>query len=310
MTLQDPPTDIRLDDLITALRTHWDLPIRELTHAPLGFGDHHWTAGGRWFVTAARPARSFDALRAALETAAGLEHDFVVRPIPSRAGTPLVPFGPHYALSIFPLVEGTAGHFGQETAESDRKAMAALLAGLHGSAPGPGAPVFDPALSGRAELEAALDDLGRPWSGGPYAEPARLHLARHGSQALKEVLARFDADAAEYGTGTVLTHGEPHPGNVLRSGDRRLLVDWDTVALAPPERDLWLALGDSRTAWAAYTAATGHDVSENAMQFFHRRWLLDDLSIYVQDFRAPHEDSADVRTAWAGFTESVDVLAR
>ncbi|MFI6290636.1 phosphotransferase [Nonomuraea sp. NPDC050790] len=304
MTLRNPPADIRDDDLLRALRKHWDLPIERLTYAPVGFGDHHWTADGRWFVTAARPARSFAALAAAMRTAAGLGLDFVVGPLPARDGAPIAAFPPHYALTVYPLVEGTAGEFGQEQAESDRVAMAELLAVLHGAS-ATGVPVFDPSLTGRAGLEQALDELDRPWTGGPYSEPARRLLAGHSAAALRGVLAGFDALAAKHGAGTVITHGEPHPGNVLRAGPRRLLVDWDTVALAPPERDLWLALGDSRRAREAYTAATGHEVSPAAMDFFRLRWQLDDISIYVQDFRAPHEDDPDTRTAWDGFREYV-----
>ncbi|WP_432843998.1 phosphotransferase family protein [Dactylosporangium sp. CA-092794] len=38
--------------------------------------------------------------------------------------------------------------------------------------------------------------------------------------------------------GLVLTHGEPHPGNTMRTGGGWLLIDWDTALLAAPERDL------------------------------------------------------------------------
>ncbi|HXP18631.1 MAG TPA: phosphotransferase [Streptosporangiaceae bacterium] len=34
----------------------------------------------------------------------------------------------------------------------------------------------------------------------------------------------------------VTTHGEPHSANIIRAGSGRLLIDWDTVGLAPPER--------------------------------------------------------------------------
>jgi aminoglycoside phosphotransferase (APT) family kinase protein len=35
----------------------------------------------------------------------------------------------------------------------------------------------------------------------------------------------------------VVTHGEPHAGNVLLTRRGPVLVDWDTVLAAPPERD-------------------------------------------------------------------------
>jgi len=37
----------------------------------------------------------------------------------------------------------------------------------------------------------------------------------------------------------VLTHGEPHPGNTMLTAGGWRLIDWDTVLIAPPERDLW-----------------------------------------------------------------------
>ena len=41
----------------------------------------------------------------------------------------------------------------------------------------------------------------------------------------------------------MITHGEPHPGNILRSRGRLLLIDWDTAGVALPERDLWHVAG-------------------------------------------------------------------
>ena len=40
------------------------------------------------------------------------------------------------------------------------------------------------------------------------------------------------------GTGlewVVVTHGEPHVGNAIRTEAGWMLVDWDTTLLAPPE---------------------------------------------------------------------------
>ncbi|MFG2077560.1 phosphotransferase family protein [Nonomuraea maritima] len=68
-------------------------------------------------------------------------------------------------------------------------------------------------------------------------------------------MREFDRPAARAGA-PVLTHGEPHPGNVLRAGSRTLLVDWDTVGTAPPERDLWHVVRDAGDL-ARYAAATG-----------------------------------------------------
>ena len=76
---------------------------------------------------------------------------------------------------------------------------------------------FTPA-PGRGRLEAALRELNQTWSGGPLSEPARKLLAPHASD-VAELLALSDRLAihvARSSTDWVVTHGEPHGGNVMR----------------------------------------------------------------------------------------------
>ncbi|MDT0309286.1 phosphotransferase [Streptomyces sp. DSM 44917] len=302
--------------LAGALRRYWGLPVSGVRYAPVGFGDYHWEANGegaRWFVTLTdllpRPDEGFATLRAAMETAAALAGDagldFVVAPLPTRDGRRVLRLGERYALAVFPFVEGEAGTFGDPFPPAERAEVLRLLDALHGStAAVGGVPVWTPALPGRPAFEAALEELERPWpGGGPYAEPARALLARHGAGALREVLAAYDALVAEVaarGHAPVVTHGEPHPGNVLRApGGGLLLVDWDTVGLAPRERDLW-HLGEEAAAEAGADPA--------ALRMCRLRWDLDDVLIYLGVFRAPHARTPDTDLAWQGFTTGLDTL--
>ena len=54
--MRERPADVDESELRDALRA-WGIDAVALTHAPIGFGDHHWTAvddqGRRWFVTVA-----------------------------------------------------------------------------------------------------------------------------------------------------------------------------------------------------------------------------------------------------------------
>jgi spectinomycin phosphotransferase len=61
------------------------------------------------------------------------------------------------------------------------------------------------------------------------------------------------ATSAARAVGPVLTHGEPHPANLLSAGGSLLLIDWDTVGLAPPERDLSLIIGEAGEARTGIT---------------------------------------------------------
>jgi aminoglycoside phosphotransferase (APT) family kinase protein len=103
----------------------------------------------------------------------------------------------------------------------------------------------------------------------------------------------------------VLTHGEPHPGNTIRTDVGLVLVDWDTARRAPPERDLWM-LGDDAASAAAYEAATGRPVLSDAMELYRLSWDLAEIGIYVHQFRAPHGDSADEQLARSGLEHHLD----
>ena len=93
----------------------------------------------------------------------------------------------------------------------------------------------------------------------------------------------------------VVTHGEPHSGNVLRTVDGGIrFVDWDTVALAPRERDLWLA---------APGTAEGDPA---ALELYRLRWTLTEICIYTVLFRAPHRDDENTRAAWRGLRHEVE----
>jgi thiamine kinase-like enzyme len=56
-------------------------------------------------------------------------------------------------------------------------------------------------------------------------------------------------------TAWVVTHGEPHPANVIRTPGGLKLIDWDTVQLAPAERDLWMVAGPSGDDFDRYCRA-------------------------------------------------------
>ena len=321
--MKEQPGHLDQRDLARILREQWGLVPGRLRHLPVGFGDHHWeltgAAGGRWFVTVAELAGGWRGagraagladLRASMQTVTALHRaglEFAVAPVPTAGGQALAPLGAGHAVAVFPYVDGAAGDFGDGLPEGDRLALIGILARLHGATPlaRRTALARSPTPASRA-LEAALGELGQPWSGGPYSEPARRLLARHAAR-LGRALARFDELVhATVGSGPpVITHGEPHPGNIMRGGGRLLLVDWDTAGLALPERDLWLAAGDDARAAGRYAELTGRRVSGAAMDLYRLRWDLDDIALSVRDFRAPHEQNEDTALMWEAITEEI-----
>ncbi|WP_436496256.1 phosphotransferase enzyme family protein [Actinokineospora sp. HUAS TT18] len=296
--MKDRPAGVTDADVRSALAA-WgiDAPV---DFAPVGYGDYHWTAGGRWFVTVARSA-----VEQAMDTASALRGlEFVVAPVPALSGATVVPLG-EYSVSVFPLVEGEPGEFGATLTRDERADVLALLASLHQTAVPDRAPVASPELAGWSIVEEALRGDGWP---GPYGEPARALLADH-RDVLRGRRAEFDQGVAALSTRVVLTHGEPHPGNFLRHGSRLRLVDWDTVGTAVPERDLWLVVAESADL-DRYADATGHEPDQAALDLYRLRWALDDVTAYLRQFRAPHGDTADARESWGFFVATLANLGR
>lgn len=327
--MQHPPDDIDERELARVLAAGWGLPPAGLRYVPVGFGDHHWEltdrSAGRWFVTVAAlaggwrgtgPAEGLADLRATLGTVTALRQaglEFAVAPAPTQAGQPLAPLGPGHAVTVFPWLDGTAGDFGEELPAGDQLTLITMLATLHNatSLAGAGAPVRRPELPGRDDLLAALGDLGQPWPGGPYGEPARRLLAEHAA-VLGRALDRFDGliGQAQRTGPLVLTHGEPHPGNIFRSQSGTLhLIDWDTAGLALPERDLWDMAEPGSAGAAHYTALTGRPVSAVAAEAYRIRWALDDIRLAVRDFHGPHERTPDTELSWTTLGEELARIA-
>ena len=297
------PKDLDEERLLQALG-EWKIDAASVEYAPVGFGDHHWIAAGggdRWFVTVAdlevKGQGALRSLSAAMDTAAALGHlDFVVAPLRTTGGETVRRLGPRYAVSVFPFVNGISGDVDRPQTARERAVVLDLLAELHGQTPPAEAPVLDLGLSRRGLLRRALDGE-ISWKGGPFAEPARTLLAEH-APAIRRRIAEFDRLAGDVSGGAlVLTHGEPHPGNILEFEGRPLLVDWDTVGLAPPERDLW-SVAEGPEDLARYAEATGREAGAPALALYRLRWDLEEVSLYIEEFRAPHDRSADKEEAW------------
>ncbi|WP_405791812.1 phosphotransferase enzyme family protein [Streptomyces sp. NBC_01506] len=328
--MEERPAGIQDSDVRDALRG-WGIEPVTWEYAPVGFGDYHWTATDtrerRWFVTVADLTHkswygdgteaAFHGLRDAMDTAVALRDaepdglDFVVAPLRTAEGETVRELGARHAVSVFPLVPGTAGHFGEPLTAHERGLVVDLLARLHRTAPPASARVLPPEFATRPQLDGALGELGGPWDGfGPYAEPARHLLADHAA-ALRRRLDEFDRRAGELRTASaplVVTHGEPHPGNLLRAGERRLLLDWDTVGLAVPERDLWL-VADGPDDLVRYEETAGRKPDPSALALYRLRWALNDVAEFLAVLRAPHDRTPDTRQSWDALADTVKTLA-
>lgn len=306
--------------MVACLADGWGLEADRVRYAPVGFGSYHWEvtdpAGLRFFATVDDldvkgwlghdRDSAFGGLRAAFDTALALHRDaglpFVVAPIPAAGGATVRRAAPRYSVALFPLVDAS-DRLGSDRTPEERARLVRLLADLHGATPAalPFARRQHLDLPQRHHLEAALRELDRPWSGGPFSEPVRELLAAN-ARELRERLRAFDRLAGEahaVDDDFVVTHGEPHAGNVLHGDGQVHVVDWDTVGLAPPERDLWMVGGEGDEL-ALYTEITGRRVDPAAIELYRRRWELDDIASFTTVLRSTHSRTADTEKAWNG----------
>jgi spectinomycin phosphotransferase len=313
--------DIRDSDVAVALARQWALTVQDMSYLPVGFGGYHWLAvdetGSRWFVTVSDLAAPWvPDLPAAMQTAAWLATEagleFVVAPLPTRAGQVVGALDSSHALTLFPYLDAAPSRFEGPIDDGDRAAIIDMLARLHTAVPqGIQVPSQPLELATRLAIDQALASLGVPWNGGPYAEPGRDLLARY-ERPLRQAFARFDGlldRVREAGGPHVITHGEPHPGNLLRTRAGLCLVDWDMTALARPERDLWSVIAGDQDA-ARYSWRTGWTVNQDALALYRLRWGLNDIAEFLSEIRGPHQRTADTLVSWTGLQETLDAITR
>ncbi len=321
----EPPEDVDATLLRDALREHWGIDVVALEYAPVGFGSHHWRAlddrQARWFVTVDDlDAKSWlgeqrDEVMAGLSrayAAASSLHedcglDFVLSPVARAGGAVVHRLADRWALSVLPEVDGQAGDFADRFPAARPDELASMLASLHSSSPAVAPRPDDPAGSDREAVLTLLAATGEPWDGGPWSEPARGWCLEHRGEIRRlldrhEVLLGHVAEAPQ-----VVTHGEPHAGNVLVSAGRSLLIDWDTVATAPPERDLWLAAGGWSGAYdeallQSYERISGRELDRDLLDLYRVDWLLSDVASLAGTLRDPHGRTPGADAVWGFLT--------
>jgi len=326
--VNERPVGVADAEVTAALRRHWGLSVTRLEYLPVGYGGYHWAAtvtGGRcFFVTLSAVAGDdeFTDLGATMDAAASLADNshlsFVIGPVRTTSGYAAARLRPGWAVTVSPFADGEPGQWGDELSAPDLVQLTSMLASLHRCDAPAGTPVRNPELPCRDVMETVLGERAGSWfDAGPYGVPAQNLIAEHAT-GLRGALGIFDdlvGQVSASGT-TVLTHGEPHPGNLIRRSGSFLLVDWDTAGLALPERDLWWVLPDADTGPDAFTAlaslyadVTGRAVDAAAMALYRLRWDLDDISLFLTEFRAQHRRTADTKKAWVGLDAAVRRVA-
>ncbi len=305
---------------MSALARRWEVTVASMAYRPVGFGSHHWevidAAGTRWFVTVddlearrhslREPVNvALDRLRRSLAAARDLRdcgRTFVVAPVPTLDGEPLARTNDRFGVALYPFVEGQSFSWGEFSTPAHRHAVLDLVIAVHTapSAVRRHAMTDDFAIPHRDELEAIFDPAGNVEDCGPYARPTTVLLVENAAP-IQRLLARYDElvmESRAQPSRTVLTHGEPHPGNTMRTSEGWLLIDWDTALVAPPERDLWSLDPGDGSVLGAYADVTGLTPLPSMLELYRIRWDLADIAVDVSRFRRHHTGSLDDDTSW------------
>lgn len=312
--MRDEPAHLTPEQISAALLTYWGIDASDVRYAPVGYGSYHWTAtendGTRWFVTSdPRVGSAFERVRAAYDTAATLRArglGFIHTPKPDRAGEIWRRISPTWAMSLSAYLDGRSPDYW--TAERAR--VAELVGRLHAFSPAPSStPRWEPPHWTEA-LHQLLDSADGRWTDGPYGEPARTLLARSaaGAEALLRHFERLVRRLAASDQPWVITHGEPHAGDVIVDDTGGMhLIDWDDTCLAPRERDLRILLYGHHQAplgWENHAVVAAYQRTAGPVQprpfvleLFRAEWAL----AAIQDsqfFRRPHRETTDTARRW------------
>lgn len=295
--MREHPTHVSDGDIRDQVWAHWLPHVDQVTHLPVGLAAWHWqaSAAGRptLFVTLDRLGshHTMKSLEAAYRAAAALsrELEFVVPNRPTVLGRCTVPMGVDL-LSVTPWLEGEVGD-GSLPGEAEATATVSMLDRLH-AAPAPPTlprwrPVVHPSFASRLQ-----ERLSRPWQEGPYGEQVRHTLGE-----LVDQVSTWTADYLRLASHTdpatwVPTHGAPHTGNQVSTPVGVRLVDWESVKLAPRERDLLYLESEG---WGRLV-----DADPDLVAMFALEQRLDQVSRYADWFEAPHGDTGSDRAALDG----------
>lgn len=291
--------DLADAELIAALARDYNLAVSRLTFMPLGADVN--TAVYRAFADDAdffvKLRRSdFDPL--SVEVPAALHREGIERlipPIATNSGGLWSRLG-HDTLMLYPYVSGEDAA-ARPLSASQWAVFGQTLRRVHGAELPQSLrvrlPREDFSPHWRERVRTDLDLAGREPRGDWIAREAARFLVRQ-RPLIERLVARAEQLAARLMASPpplVLCHGDIHAANILIDDAGRLsIVDWDTLLLAPPERDLMFIGAGIIGVWntpverAAFFAGYGNvAVDPVALAYYRYERIVEDIAAFAAE---------------------------
>lgn len=292
--------DVEDSAIITCLRDQYGIPVAQLAFLPLG-ADRNTAV----YRAQTEDADYFLKLRSGFFdeltlTVPKLLHDQgvtqVIAPIPTQSGALWTPLG-DFKLAIFPFVEGRDAY---DLAMTDAHwiEFGRALSAIHSAQMPPSVTdhVAHESYSDRwREIVKRFMGMIRETS---FDDPIAAELARFlwRQRDLIDALLQRAGDLAAVlrarDLPLILCHADIHAGNLLITPDDRVfIVDWDTLILAPKERDLMYVggglFGGKRAPQAEeaffYRGYGTPKIDPSALIFYRYERIVEDIAAYCEE---------------------------
>jgi spectinomycin phosphotransferase len=309
LVLKPPDLDEAL--LSCAIAVDFGLNVEALTFLPVGndadtAAYRLRTVTGTTFFVKLRRTSSFQPASVRLPrllSAAGITQ--VISPFETLSGEMFSSFE-MFKLALYPFVVG-ANAFERPLTSDQWIGLGRAVRSLH-----------------KLHLGAAIRaEMSLETFSAPHRDRVREHMANESTASLDDSVSRGLADLLransasisrllevaeeragalpELGLAFVPCHGDLHAGNVLVAEDGAFfLVDWDTLILAPRERDLMFIGAGIGGAWNQphegtlfYEGYGKAAVSEAALEYYRAERVIEDIASYCDEILEWKVSAAD-----------------
>lgn len=285
--------------LIACLRDAYGLPIAQVTFLPLG-ADVNTAVyradsvdGAAYFVKLRRGKwLEASVLAPSLLRDQGIAS--VIAPIETATGQSWTRLDV-FTVILYPFVRGEDG-FARSLSERNWRSLGTTLRHLHATHVLPEFSAQIPHETYSGEWRDAVRTFQERVDTETFDDPSAAALARMMREQHETVVTLVEraeqlADALRArNPEMVLCHADIHGGNVLiDKNDTLYIVDWDTLTIAPKERDLMFIGGGIGRGWntpeeeALFYLGYGHtDVDLEALTYYRYERIVQDIAAFCE----------------------------